>query len=79
MSDHSDQERRSPHEPDTLPPDIAQRARRLLIDLAKPERKGYVVLALLLIALTAAADDGAAPVRSELYPAEACPPSQVGA
>lgn len=42
--------RRSPHEPDTLPPDIAQRARRLLIDLAKPERKGYVVLALLLLA-----------------------------
>ncbi|MGO1398417.1 MAG: ABC transporter ATP-binding protein [Brevibacterium yomogidense] len=49
MSDHSDQERRSPHEPDTLPPDIAQRARRLLFDLARPERTGYLVLVVILL------------------------------
>ncbi|GAA4513447.1 ABC transporter ATP-binding protein [Brevibacterium yomogidense] len=42
--------RRSPHETDTLPPDIAQRARRLLVDLARPERKGYIALAFLLLA-----------------------------
>lgn len=42
--------RHSPHEPDTLPPDIAARARRLLVDLARPELKGYAVLVVLLLA-----------------------------
>ena len=41
--------RRSPHEPDTLPPDIAKRARRLLVDLARPERRGYIVLVAILL------------------------------
>ncbi len=42
-------ERHSPHESDTLPPDIAQRARRLLLDLARPELKGYIVLVAILL------------------------------
>src|SRR5699024_11035842 len=38
-----------PGEPDTLPPDIAKRARRLLLDLARPELPGYAVLVVILL------------------------------
>ena len=41
---------RSPHEPDELPPDIAARARRLLLDLVRPERTGYVVVIAVMVA-----------------------------
>lgn len=43
-------ERQRPHEPDTLPADIAVRARRLLVQLARPELKGYAVLVIVLLA-----------------------------
>lgn len=42
--------RQGPHEPDSLPADIAVRARRLLVQLARPELKGYAVLVIVLLA-----------------------------
>lgn len=44
------QDSRSPHEPDELPPDIAARARRLLLDLVRPERTGYIVVIAVMVA-----------------------------
>ncbi|WP_084500281.1 ABC transporter ATP-binding protein [Brevibacterium album] len=41
---------RSPEEPDTLPPDIAVRARRLLVELVRPQLRGYALLVTLLAA-----------------------------
>jgi ATP-binding cassette subfamily B protein len=40
---------RGPHEPDELPPDIAKRARRLLLDLVRPERVGYIVVIAVMV------------------------------
>ena len=44
------QDSRNPHEPDELPPDIAARARRLLLDLVLPERTGYVIVIAVMVA-----------------------------
>ena len=40
---------RGPHEPDELPPDIAKRARRLLLDLVRPERVGYIIVIAVMV------------------------------
>lgn len=40
---------RGPHEPDELPPDIAKRARRLLLDLVRPERVGYLIVIVIMV------------------------------
>lgn len=40
---------RGPHEPDELPPDIAKRARRLLLDLVRPERVGYLIVIAVMV------------------------------